>query len=143
MGFKVNEFIDTGGGRSRYAKFEFAGASYTGVVLGCEWRTDEYGEAGGQVLVMTLQTSDGPTGVFMRSEQMREALGAAVRSSGSEEVEDGATVSITYERLLGRMKFYKVTYAPPGGGKPAWLGPAPSDVPPGYRDFSEPIHGGN
>ena len=113
MGINIKGMVKE---KSRSVKFETLGDSGEGQISAAEMVDDPNGADKGQVLVITLtDEAGGERKLWARSTQMLEAIDGALEASGSDGIEIGDWLKVTYvsDKMLrsGRvMKVYKAEH---------------------------------
>jgi hypothetical protein len=124
MGIKLNSFYSPD--RGQIAKFDNLGDVITGVIVDVEMVDDKF-NIGRSVLKLKLSSDGVIKDLYCRSAGQQEALGIAVSAAGTDTVDVGGELSMTYtgDKAIsgGRsMKVYSATYATPAPIGTAELG---------------------
>lgn len=115
MSVSINAFYDPDRGEA--VRFENIGDGISGVILDVALIDDQH-NAGKQLLTVKISQDGDVRDLYVRSAGQKEAIGQAVMDAGTEAIDVGGRLSISYvgDKLLknGRqMKLYSATYEVP------------------------------
>jgi hypothetical protein len=111
--------------RQEIVKFEHVGDKVAGEVLSVEFANDKFNE-GERVLVLELDTTDGPVQCYARRRQ-QEAIREALDVADVDDILVGGWLELVYagdfevSGAANAAKRWEAVYEPPAESTPGWL----------------------